>query len=77
MSLATFEIGEVEEFTHLFESLFNEGNAESMASYYAEDARLLAEDTEPILGRGAIEQFWRAACTGARAATVRRTINLE
>jgi uncharacterized protein (TIGR02246 family) len=77
MSLATFEMREVKEFTRVFESLFNEGDAEGMASYYAEDARLLAEDTEPILGRRAIEQFWQGTCTGARAAKVRRTINLE
>jgi uncharacterized protein (TIGR02246 family) len=77
MSLATLEMREVEEFTRVFESLSNEGDAEGMTSYYAENARLLAEDTEPILGRSAIEQFWRAVCTGAHAAKVKRTIHLE
>src|SRR5437016_6021810 len=43
MSLASLEHEEVEQFTREFEALFNAGDAAGMASYYAEDARLLAE----------------------------------
>jgi hypothetical protein len=47
------------------------------ASFYADDAELMAEDTEPIHGRAAIEQFWRTAIARARAANARRTISLR
>lgn len=63
MSLATFEPQDVERFTHDFESLFNAGDAAGMAAFYAADARLLAEDTEPVRGRDAIERFWRPRVT--------------
>jgi uncharacterized protein (TIGR02246 family) len=77
MSLATFEHQDVERFTHDFESLFNAGDAAGMAAFYADDARLLAEDTEPVRGREAIERFWRAACDQARAAQARRSVRLQ
>jgi ketosteroid isomerase-like protein len=41
MSLASLDFEEVERFTRAFEALFNAGDAAGMASYYAEDARLL------------------------------------
>jgi ketosteroid isomerase-like protein len=55
MSLASLEHEEVEQFTHEFEALFNAGDAAGMASYYAEDARLLAEHAPLVRGRDAIE----------------------
>jgi ketosteroid isomerase-like protein len=48
-----------------------------MAACYAQDARLLAENTELIRGRAAIEQFWRHAIGRARAAGAVRTISLD
>src|SRR5690349_20082253 len=77
MPLTTFGEQEVEQFTRDFESLFYAGDAAAMASFYADDARLLAQDTEPIQGRSGIEQFWRAAIETATAAKARRTINLH
>ena len=77
MSLASLEHGEVEQFTREFEALFNAGDAASMASFYAEDARLLAGNADLIQGRGAIEQFWREAISRARAASAVRTIRLD
>ncbi|MGA8442654.1 MAG: DUF4440 domain-containing protein [Candidatus Sulfotelmatobacter sp.] len=77
MSLASFEKQEVEQFIRRFESLFYRGDAAAMASFYADDAKLMAEDTEPIEGRNAIERFWRVACDGARTAKARRTIALD
>jgi uncharacterized protein (TIGR02246 family) len=77
MSLATFGKPDVERFTHDFESLFNAGDAAGMAAFYAADARLLAEDTEPVQGRAAIEQFWRAACDQAKTAHARRSVHLQ
>jgi hypothetical protein len=48
MSLASLEFEEVEQFTREFEALFNAGDAAGMASYYAEDARLLAEHADLV-----------------------------
>ena len=59
MSLASLEHEEVEQFTREFEALFNAGDAAGMASFYAEDARLLAEGSDLIRGRYEIERFWR------------------
>ena len=77
MSLASLEFEEVEQFTRAFEALFNAGDAAGMASYYAEDARLLAEHADLVHGRGAIERFWREAISRARAVDALRTIRLD
>jgi ketosteroid isomerase-like protein len=77
VSLASFEKRELEEFTRNFESLFYAGDAAAMASFYADDAKLMAEDREAIEGRTAIERFWRVACDGARTAKARRTITVH
>ena len=61
MPLASLDEQAAQQFTRDFESLFNTGDAAGMAAFYAEDAKLLAEGTELIRGRGAIEEFWRHA----------------
>ena len=71
MSLASLEHEEVEQFTREFEALFNAGDAAGMASFYAEDARLLAEHADLIRGRDAIERFWREAIRRARVTDAR------
>jgi ketosteroid isomerase-like protein len=77
MILTSLDKQAVEQFTRHFEALFDEGDAAGMAACYAEDARLLAENTELIRGRADIEQFWRAAIARARAAGAARTITLD
>jgi len=77
MSLASLEHQAVEQFTREFEALFNAGDAAGMASFYAEDAKLLAENADLVRGRGAIERFWRVAIDRARAANAVRTISLD
>ena len=77
MSLASLEHEEVEQFTHAFAALFNAGDAAGMASYYAEDARLLAEYAPLVRGRDAIERFWQEAISRARSADAVRTIRLD
>ena len=66
MSLASLEFEDVEQFTRAFEALFNAGDAAGMASYYAEDAKLLAEHATLLRDRDAIERFWREATAGFR-----------
>ena len=77
MSLASLDREALEQFTRHFEALFNAGDAPGIAAFYTQDARLLAENTELIRGRAAIEQFWRHAIERARAAGAIRTISLE
>ena len=77
MSLAAFSHADVEQFTREFEAQFDAGDAAGMAACYAADAKLLAEDTEPVRGRAAIAEFWQAAIGQAQAAGARRTISLD
>jgi uncharacterized protein (TIGR02246 family) len=77
MSLASLDKQAVEQFTRHFEALFDAGDAAGMAACYAEDARLLAENTELIRGRAAIGQFWEHAIARAKAAGAVRTISLD
>ena len=77
MSLASLEHDDVEQFTREFEALFNAGDAAGMASFYTEDAKLLAEHADLVRGRDAIERFWREAISRARAAGAVRTIRLD
>ena len=76
MALTAFDARELEQFTREFEELFDAGEAEEMTSYYAGDARLMAEGMEPIQGRAAIGQFWRVAIERTAAARARRRIRL-
>jgi len=75
--LATLERREAEEFVRSWERWFDRGDYQTMAGYYADDARLIATHLPTVTGRAAIEQFWRIACDGARAAGVKRTVHLE
>lgn len=42
-----------------FVAAVGRGDVEAVAALYTEDARLLAPAAPPILGRRAIEQYWR------------------
>jgi len=75
MSLASLDKQTVERFTRDFEALFNAGDAAGMTAFYAEGARLLAENAPLISGRADIERFWAKAI--ARAAGAVRTIALD
>jgi ketosteroid isomerase-like protein len=77
MSLTAFGAQELEQFTRVFEELFDAGDPEAMTSYYARDARLMAEGMEPIQGHAAIGQFWRVAIDRVVAARARRSIQLQ
>lgn len=77
MSLASLDKQTVERFIRDFETLFNAGDAAGMAAFYAEGARLLAENVPLISGRAGIERFWVSAIARARAAGAVRTIALD
>jgi uncharacterized protein (TIGR02246 family) len=75
--LADLEGEAVRDFARYWEAAFNEGDYHAVADYYTHDARLIASQTETIEGRPAIGQFWKAATEGAKAAGVRRTVQVE
>ena len=77
MSPASLDRREAERFCRRFEALLNVGDAAGMTACYTEDARLLAENTELIMGRPTIERFWRAAIGRARVAGAVRTVGLD
>jgi AcrR family transcriptional regulator/ketosteroid isomerase-like protein len=77
MSLAAFDPQELELFTRTFENLFQAGDPDSMTSYYAQDAQLMADGIQPIRGHAEIGEFWRAAIDRAAAAKARRIIRLH
>jgi uncharacterized protein (TIGR02246 family) len=74
--LAHFDRPAVEQFLREWEALFDRGDHARMAAFYAEDAQLIATQIETVEGRPAIASFWRAACEGARAAGLRRTVRM-
>jgi ketosteroid isomerase-like protein len=60
--LTRFDADEIGRFTRVFEDLFNRGDFVGMADFYADDARLVAQNTPVVRGREALERFWKEAC---------------
>lgn len=67
----------IAQFDRDWEAVFNRGDYQVIAASYTENARLIAAHTEPIVGRGDIEAFWRHACEGAAAVHLRRVVHTE
>jgi uncharacterized protein (TIGR02246 family) len=61
MAQATLDKQEVERIDREFETAFKRGDMATVASLYAEDARVMPPGSEMVQGRQAIEQFWRGA----------------
>jgi len=74
--LAHFNRGSIEQFAHRFETAFNHADSEGMASFYAQDATLIADETETLHGRHAIQLFWQAVCARANSLQMKRTIQI-
>jgi ketosteroid isomerase-like protein len=72
--ISVFNEDEIRIFALRFETLFNEREAAAIAEYYANDARILAQDADVSGGRLAIEEFWKQA--SAREAIQERTIRV-
>jgi len=77
MSLAALDEQTFEQFARHFEALFNDGDAGGMAACYATGARLLAEGSDLVRGRAAIEVFWQHAIARAQAAGAVRIIGVD
>jgi uncharacterized protein (TIGR02246 family) len=77
MALTTLDRQEVDRFAQAFEELFYRGDAAAMAAFYAEDAEVMAPDSEVVQGGHAIEAFFTAASEAARRTGMRRTIHVR
>ena len=77
MQVKIFALQTVIEFAREFENLFYAQDSKVMASYYAVDAKLLAEGMETVQGRESIEQFWRSTCERAGQKKMKRSIEVE
>ena len=64
-------------FPRYWEQLFNEGDYKTIAAHYTQDAQLIATQLPTVVGREAIEAFWRGAVEGIAASGARRTVVLD
>jgi len=77
MPLTAFTHEQLQQFTRVFENLFDDADPASMTSYYTENAQLMADGMQPIHGHAAITEFWHTAITRTAAARAQRTIRLH
>jgi uncharacterized protein (TIGR02246 family) len=77
MSLMRFDQQELDRFARTFEDLFYRADAAAMATFYAEDAEVMAPDSDPVRGRHAITAFFAAACQAAQRLGMKRTITVR
>jgi ketosteroid isomerase-like protein len=77
LGLVFFDLESVRKFDREFEEVFYRGDYAAMASMYTPDAKLMAEDMELIVGRQAIENFWKSTIARAKSINIRRTIHSE
>jgi ketosteroid isomerase-like protein len=77
VALATLDQQELDRFARAFEELFYQGDAAAMAAFYAEDAEVMAPDSDPVRGGHAIGAFFTAASAAARRTGMRRTIHVR
>ncbi len=61
MAQATLDKQEVDRIAREFAAAFNRGDMATVASFYAENAKVMPPGSEVVQGRQAIEQFWRGA----------------
>lgn len=74
--LTSIDDRSVEQFTRDWEAVFDRADHQTIAAFYTDDAKLIATQVETIEGRPAIEEFWRVACAGARAAGLERRVHV-
>src|SRR5687767_14545333 len=60
-----------------FVAALRDGDAKAACAVYADDARLLAPSAELMLGREAIESFWRAGLEAGISEVELETLELE
>jgi ketosteroid isomerase-like protein len=75
--LNSFDAEELRDFPRYWELLFDLGDHREIAGHYAPDAQLVATGLPTVIGRNAIENFWRVAIERSAAAGLRRTVRLD
>src|SRR5262249_6586052 len=76
-ALTTFDRQEFDRFARAFEELFYRGDAATMTSFYAQDAVIMAPDSEAVQGRHALQEVWQAAWQAAQRTGMKRTIIVQ
>jgi ketosteroid isomerase-like protein len=77
LRIKSLDMKSVQTFNEDFERMFYQGDHAAMASAYAEDAKLMAEDMPLMRGREAIDNFWKLTCERAKSIGMKRTIQSE
>jgi uncharacterized protein (TIGR02246 family) len=75
--VATFDRQAVEHFARAFETMFYDGDATAMASFYTDNATLIAEGIPLTTGKSNIEAFWQATCARGKTLQMQRSIAVE
>ena len=77
MDLKNFGKIEIDLFTQNFEELFYKEDFVGIASYYADDAKILAENTDLIQGHEQIERFWQISCEDGNKIGMKRILHVQ
>lgn len=67
----------VEAGNRAFAAAFAAGDAEGVAALYTEEALLIPPGAEPVRGRAAIADFWRASMAAGTKAVALETLEVE
>jgi uncharacterized protein (TIGR02246 family) len=76
-TVTTFDLDSIKAFAREFERIFYTEEAELMASYYTDTARLIGDGFMPIQGRESIEKFWQATCARGKQIDMKRSIEIN
>jgi ketosteroid isomerase-like protein len=76
MGIVTFDVQGIEQFIRDFDNAYYDGDFVRMASFYADDAKLLSADTEMAQGRKAIELLCRKVCEQGRTVGKKRATTI-
>ena len=70
-------LDEVQGFPHYRERLFEDGDQRQIVAHYTPDAQLVATGLSTVVGRNAIENFWRVAVERTAAAGLRGFVEVS
>jgi ketosteroid isomerase-like protein len=75
--LSSLDLDELRDFPRYWERLFEDGDQRQIAAHYTPDGQLVATGLPTVVGRDAIESFWRLAIERTAAAGLRRAVRLD
>ena len=77
ITVTSFTKDSLNDFIARFELLFDEGNAAAVASFYHNDAILMADKMPLFRGRNEIKEFWKQIFRRTKFLAVKRTIEID